>query len=166
MRVQRRRHPLLATRPPPCHNGRGYQALDNGRGHNRPHNPHLRRARPYHTNTPVQHGLAKRPTAHCAHTAKVLPSRRVHRYEDPPSQGVAVILDGEGTTAPRYIPAWVLPQEDLDILIAAGTGAAPDIIYARGVPADPSPEIDSFNRKDWSLMLLEIGFCRDLCCHM
>ena len=42
---------------------------------------------------------------------------------------------------------------------------APDIIYARGVPADSSPEIDSFNRKDCSLILFEVGFCRDLGCH-
>jgi hypothetical protein len=33
------------------------------------------------------------------------------------------------------------------------------------VPADPSPEIDSFNRKDCSLILFEAGFCRDLGCH-
>ncbi len=49
--------------------------------------------------------------------------------------------------------------------MAAGAGVAPDIIYARGVPADPSPEIDSFNRKDRSFILFEVGFCRDLCCH-
>ena len=49
--------------------------------------------------------------------------------------------------------------------MATGAGAAPDIIYARGVPADPSPEIDSFNRKDCSLILFEIGFCKDLGCH-
>jgi hypothetical protein len=46
--------------------------------------------------------------------------------------------------------------------MAAGAGAASDIIYARGVPADPSPDIDSFNRKDCSLVLFEIGFCNDL----
>ena len=28
-----------------------------------------------------------------------------------------------------------------------------------------SPEIDSFNRKDYSLILFEIGFCKDLGCH-
>ncbi len=49
--------------------------------------------------------------------------------------------------------------------MAAGAGVAPDIIDARGVPADPSPEIDSFNRKDGSLILFEVGFCRDLGCH-
>jgi hypothetical protein len=49
--------------------------------------------------------------------------------------------------------------------MAAGAGAASDIIYARGVPADPSPEIDSLNRKDCSLILFEIGFNRDLGCH-
>ena len=42
--------------------------------------------------------------------------------------------------------------------MAAGAGVAPDIIYARGVPAERSPEIDSFNRKDCSLILSEIGF--------
>jgi ribonuclease HI len=80
-------------------------------------------------------------------------------------QGEGEKYDEEGTKAPRYIPAWVLPQEDLDSLRAAGAGVAPDIIYARGVPADPTPEIDSFNRKDCSLLLFEIGFCRDLGCH-
>jgi hypothetical protein len=49
--------------------------------------------------------------------------------------------------------------------MAAGAGVAPDIIYARGVPANLSPEIDSFNRKDCSLILFEVGFCRDLGCH-
>ena len=49
--------------------------------------------------------------------------------------------------------------------MVTGAGVAPDIIYARGVPADPSPEINSFNRKDCSLILFEIGFCRDLGCH-
>jgi hypothetical protein len=33
------------------------------------------------------------------------------------------------------------------------------------VPADPSPDIDSFNRKDCSLIHFEIGFYRDLGCH-
>ena len=47
--------------------------------------------------------------------------------------------DEEGTKTNRYIPAWVLPKEDLDSLMAAGAGVAPDIIYAQGVPADPSP---------------------------
>jgi hypothetical protein len=42
---------------------------------------------------------------------------------------------------------------------------APDIIYARGVSAVLSPEIDSFNRKDCSLILFEVGLCRDLGCH-
>ncbi len=64
--------------------------------------------------------------------------------------------------APRYIPAWILPQEDLVSFRAAGAEAAPDIIYARGVLADPTPVPDTFDRKDCSLILFEIGFCRDL----
>jgi len=61
--------------------------------------------------------------------------------------------------------AWALPQQDLDLLMAARAGAAPDIVYAREVPADPSPDIDVFNKKDCSLILIEVGFCRDLACH-
>ena len=49
--------------------------------------------------------------------------------------------------------------------MAAGVGAAPDIIYARGVPVDPTPDIKSFDCKDCSLILFEIGFYRDLGCH-
>jgi len=73
-----------------------------------------------------------------------------------PSQVVDAIHGKEGTKAPRYVPARVLPQEDLDIMVSAGAGTAPDIIYARGVPADPFPDIDSFNRKACSLILFEI----------
>ncbi len=49
--------------------------------------------------------------------------------------------------------------------MATGAGAAPHIIYARGVPANPTPDPDSFDRKDCSLILFEIGFCRDLGFH-
>ena len=79
-----------------------------------------------------------------------------------PTQGEAETWDKEGVVAPRNIPALVLPQEDLDNLMAAGAGAAPDIIYARGVPVDPSSDLDSFNRKDYSVDLFEIGLCKDL----
>ena len=68
--------------------------------------------------------------------------------------------DEEGVATPRYIPARVLPQEDLDSLMAARAGVAPGIIYARGVPVNPSPDPASFDRKDFSLILFEIGLCR------
>ncbi len=80
-------------------------------------------------------------------------------------QGAVAIHDEEGAVAPRYIPAWTLPQEDIDSLMAADARAAPDIIYARGVPADPSLDFDAFNRKDCTLILFEVGFCKDLGCH-
>ena len=48
--------------------------------------------------------------------------------------------------------------------MAAGAEAAPDIIYARGVSVDPSPDPASFDRKDYSLVIFKIGFCRDLGC--
>ena len=77
----------------------------------------------------------------------------------------ATRYEEEGVAALMYIPAWVLPREDLDNLMAARVGASPDIIYARGMPADPTLDLDSFDRKDCSLILSEIGFCRDLGCH-
>jgi hypothetical protein len=49
--------------------------------------------------------------------------------------------------------------------MAAGVGAAPDIIYARGVPADPSLDFNALNRMDCTLVLFEVGFCKDLDCH-
>ena len=82
-----------------------------------------------------------------------------------PWEEEAETCDEEGVASPRYIPAWVLLQEDLDNLWAAGAQAAPDIIYARGVPADPTPDHNSFDRKDCPPILFEIGFCRDLGLH-
>ena len=73
-------------------------------------------------------------------------------------QGDAARHDKEGVVVPRHITAWVLPQQDLKNFMATGVGAVPDIFYARGVPADPTPGLDSFDRKDCSLILLEIGF--------
>jgi hypothetical protein len=43
--------------------------------------------------------------------------------------------------------------------------SCPDIVYARGVPVDPSLDIDAFNMKDCSLILIEVSFCRDLGCN-
>ena len=50
------------------------------------------------------------------------------------------------------------------MLFEAGHGTAPDFIYARGVPDSPSSDPTSFDRKQCTLMIIEIGFCRDLCC--
>ncbi len=59
----------------------------------------------------------------------------------------------------RNVHAWVSGE------MARTSRVSPDIIYARGVPADPSPDIDSFKRKDLFLILSEIGFRMDLGCH-
>jgi hypothetical protein len=49
--------------------------------------------------------------------------------------------------------------------MAAEAGAAPDIIYVRGLQAKASPNIDFFNRKECFLILFEIGFYMGLGCH-
>ncbi len=47
---------------------------------------------------------------------------------------------------------------------AAGHGTSPNLIYARGIPETPSPDSTSFDRKECTLIIFEIGFCKDLGC--
>ena len=49
-------------------------------------------------------------------------------------------------------------------MLDAGHGTAPDLIYASGVPNTPSPDPTSFDKKQCTLIIVEIGFCRDLGC--
>jgi hypothetical protein len=72
--------------------------------------------------------------------------------------------DEECTTSPSRIPDWVSPHEETQLLFEAGHGTAPDLIYARKVPDIPSPDPTSFDKKQCTLILVEIGFCRDLGC--
>ncbi len=72
--------------------------------------------------------------------------------------------DEECTTAPRRIPEWILSHEEVQELYAAGHGTAPDLIYARGVPDSPHPDPTTFNKRHCILIIVEIGFCRDLGC--
>ncbi len=50
------------------------------------------------------------------------------------------------------------------MLFETGHGTAPSLIYARGLPDAPSPDPISFDRKQCTLGIVEIGFCRDLGC--
>jgi hypothetical protein len=50
------------------------------------------------------------------------------------------------------------------MLFEAGHGTAPDLIYARGVADFSSPDPISFDRKQCTLIIIEIGFCRDVGC--
>ena len=50
------------------------------------------------------------------------------------------------------------------MLFEAGHGTAPDLVYARGVPDTPSPNPPAFDKKMCSLIIVEIGFCRDIGC--
>ena len=50
------------------------------------------------------------------------------------------------------------------MLFDAGHGTTPDLVYARGVPNTPSPDPTSFDKKQCTLIIVEIGFCRDLGC--
>ncbi len=50
------------------------------------------------------------------------------------------------------------------MLFEAGHGTAPNLIYARGVPDTPSPDPTFFDRKQCTLIIVEIDFCKDLGC--
>jgi hypothetical protein len=65
-------------------------------------------------------------------------------------QRAAARYEEEGVAVPRYIPTWnseMDTEKDLDNVMAAGACAAPDIIYAQGMPADINPDPESFDRK-------------------
>ena len=73
--------------------------------------------------------------------------------------------DSEYTTPPpRRIPDWVLPLGETQSIVQAGHGTAPYLIHARGVLDSPSPDPTSFDRKQCTLSIVEIDFCRDLGC--
>ena len=100
------------------------------------------------------------------------PPRHDHRRHTDVSQELrytqrvlsAAKSDAECTAAPRRIPEWILSHEEIQELYAAGHGTSPDLIYARGVPDSPSPDPTTFNKKLCTLIIIEIGFCRDLGC--
>ena len=50
------------------------------------------------------------------------------------------------------------------MLFDAEHGTTPDLIYGRCVTNTPSPESTSFDKQHYTLIIVEIGFCRDLGC--
>jgi len=72
--------------------------------------------------------------------------------------------DAECTTAPSRIPPWALLTEETQALFEGGHGTSPDLIYARRVPDTPAPGKTNFKNKACTLILIEIGFSRDLGC--
>ena len=57
---------------------------------------------------------------------------------------------------------WVLPAEETQALFDEGHDTPPDLIYARGVPDTIDPGKTDFDKKTCTLILIEIGFSRDL----
>jgi hypothetical protein len=50
------------------------------------------------------------------------------------------------------------------MLFEAGHGTAPGLIYSRGVRDSPSPDLTSLDKKQCTLIIIEIGFCREFGC--
>ena len=78
-----------------------------------------------------------------------------------------VVQGNQGIDAPRFIPERVPSEAVLDDLRETGHGVAPDLIYAKGVPDIPSPSSGvDFDKRAYSLLIFEVGFCADLSCHI
>ncbi len=90
--------------------------------------------------------------------------------QDPRDNQLGLTLldsDDECTTTPSRLPPWVLPQEETQTLFHEGHGTQPDLIYAIRVPDTPDtpdPCATNFDKKLCNLILIEIGFSRDLGC--
>ena len=76
----------------------------------------------------------------------------------------AVDGDSHFTAAPGRLLDWVHSTEETQELYSAGHRTTPDLIYARGVLDSPHSDPTSFNKKLCTLIVVEIGFCRDLGC--
>ncbi len=63
---------------------------------------------------------------------------------------------------PRRIPNRILPIDEKRDLFSQGHGTMPGLVYARGVSNAPSPDPTTFEKKNCTFILLEIGFRRDL----
>ncbi len=79
----------------------------------------------------------------------------------------ATDCDAECAFAPTRIPSWVLPSDETKALFEASHGTAPDLICARGrrgILDAPHPDQTNTDKKLCTLILIEVGFCRDLGC--
>ncbi len=65
---------------------------------------------------------------------------------------------------PRRIPDRVFLPEETHELFQTGHYTAPDLIYARGVPASLSTDPILFDKTQCTVILIEIGLCRDFGC--
>ena len=67
---------------------------------------------------------------------------------------------------PQYLPDWILPVSQSDILREWGLGVTPDLVFGVGVPSVVDSEDADWKRCNCTLILIEVGFCADLRCHL
>jgi hypothetical protein len=67
---------------------------------------------------------------------------------------------------PQYLPDWILPASQSDILREWGLGVTPDLVFGVGVPSVVDSEDADWKRCNCTLILIEVGFCADLRCHL
>jgi hypothetical protein len=67
---------------------------------------------------------------------------------------------------PKYLPDWILPTHISDILRELELGVTPDLVFGVGVKDFADPNAGPLIRQDCTLILIEVGFCADLRCHL
>ena len=67
---------------------------------------------------------------------------------------------------PKYLPDWILPPHISGILRELGLGVTPDLVFGMGVPDFTDPNAAQIDRAACTLIIIEVGFCADLRCHL
>ena len=60
------------------------------------------------------------------------------------------------------IPEWVLPRQARNQLLNQRAGIKPDLVFVRGAPSPRPGRVTEANKRDWQVVIIEVGFCADL----
>ncbi len=91
--------------------------------------------------------------------------RRIDVSQDPRYHQSPTVDDSELMVTPARTPNWILSIETPDALFRAGHETTHDLIYARGVPDTPTPDLGTLDRKKCNFIIIEVGFSQDFGCH-
>ena len=70
------------------------------------------------------------------------------------------------TPLPKHLPDWLLPPAISAELRGKLAGVTPDLVFGIGVPAVTDPLFAKIDRMKCTIILIEVGFCADLRCHL
>ena len=70
------------------------------------------------------------------------------------------------TPLPKHLPDWLLPPAIAAELRGKLEGVTPDLVFGIGIPAVTDPLFAKLERMKCTIILIEVGFCADLRCHL